>query len=135
MTTPTQISRQGDVEFDATVSAAIIDEFNGRDEGFMNLRVGIDIPIFPNLWNIIILHDVTGEREPIITQCTGFYDPDAENKTAGSVPFVRLDREIRDLPEALLEELIAADPRVLEAAADQGTRIIDVTTQGEGPQP
>lgn len=135
MTTPTQISRQGDVEFDAVVSAAVIDEFNAREDGTMNLRVGIDIPIFPNLWNIIILKDVTGEREPIITQCTGFYDPDAENKAAGVVPFVRLDREIRDLPDALLEEMVAADPRVLESAADQGTRIIDVTTQGEGPRP
>ena len=133
MTTPTQISRQGDIEVEAFVSAAIIDEFNAREEDFMNLRVGIDIPIYPNMWNIVVLKDITGDRDPIITQCHGFYDPDDQNRSAGVIPYVQLSREIRDLPEQLLEELVAADPRILEAASDQGTVIVDVTTQGEGP--
>lgn len=129
---PKRISLQADIELETEISSALIDEFNRREEDFFNLRVGIDIPIYPNRFNIVLLKDVAGEREPILTQCKGFYDPDAENLAAGEVPLVQLSRIIEEPPEYIIEQMIAADPRVLESGSDQGTSIIDVTDREDG---
>lgn len=129
---PKQITLQADIELEAAISAALIDEFNRREQDFMNFRVLLDLPFFPNIHNIVILNDVTGERDPIFTQCKGFYDPDAENLAAGEVPLVRLSRNIEPVPDDVMDRLIAADPRVLEASQDQGTSIIDVTDNRGG---
>ena len=127
---PTQVSIQGDIELEVTVASRVIDEFNAREEDFINLRVGVDIPIFPNLYNLILLKDIAGEREPIFCQCMGCYDPDIENRSAGEIPAVYLTRNIQPIPDQLMEELIAADPRILEAAGPESTVIVDVTQQG-----
>lgn len=129
---PDQISMQADIEIETAVASALIDEFNRREEDFMNLRVGHDIFIFPNIYNIVVLTDIAGEREAILTQCKGFYDPEVEERAAGEVPVVQLSRNIEPLPDALMERLTAADPRVLEAATDQGTSVIDITDEGGG---
>lgn len=127
---PSQISIQADIEIKTTVSGAIIDEFNRRSEGFMNLRVGEDISIYPNLYNLIILVDASGERDAILTQCMGFYDPEKDELAAGEVPLVYLTRNIRELPEEIMERLVAADPRVVEGDLSGGTTVIDVTDTG-----
>lgn len=125
---PALITTQADIELETFVSAAIIDEFNSREEqGFMNLRVGIDIQIFPNYNNIVLLKDVNGEREPILTQCRGMYIPEQERLAAGEVPYVRLDREIQDIPDHVFDKMIGADPRVVETGQSlTGLAITDV---------
>lgn len=128
---PSQISIQADIEIETEISGALIDEFNRRTEGFMNLRVGEDISIYPNLYNIVVLVDASGEREAILTQCLGYYDPEEEELAAGEVPLVYLTRNIEDPPEHVMERLIAADPRVIESGSDDGTTIIDITDSGE----
>lgn len=123
---PAQISLEADIELEAFVSSAVIAEFSRSTTGAMNLRVGIDIPLFPNRYNVILLKDITGQREPILAQCTGFYDPDVEEKAAGEVAMVRLDRNLTPLPEAVLERLTAADPRVIEGGESGGTSFVEV---------
>lgn len=110
-----QIQLQADIELKVFISSALIDEFNSRPEGFMNLAVGKDISIFPNLYNLVLLQDITGERPPILTQCMGVYNPDTENAASGEVPIVYLQTEILELPDEVLEELLAADQRILNA--------------------
>jgi len=120
---PTQISLQADLEFEVLVSSALLDEFDQRSEGFMNLQVGFDLPIFPNIYNLILLTDSAGEREPILTQCRGFYDPEVDELQAGEIPVVQLSRNIEPVPDSVLDFLTAADPRILETGSDQGTVI------------
>lgn len=127
MTIPSQITIQSDIEIETTVASALIDEFNRREQGFMNLRVGEDITVFPNMYNIVILVDVAGERDAIITQCNGFYDPEEEELASGEFPYVRLTRTIIPPPEHIIEKMIGADPFFLEAPDDQGTSIVDIT--------
>lgn len=124
---PSQITLQADIEVEVTISDALLDEFERRDESFLNFRVGIDIPIYPNYYNIVILNSASGEREPIITMCTGYYDPEIEELKSGATPVVRLDRNLLDLPDGLLDRLTAASPNSIEGGDDQGTEIVDVT--------
>jgi len=124
---PTQISIQADIEIEVVVSSALIDEFNRREEDFMNLGVNREISIFPNLYNLIVLVDEAGERDSILTQCKGFYNPEDFALAAGEVPLVYLSRLIEDLPDHVMEALIAADPRVLETGDGDDTSVIDIT--------
>ena len=129
---PKQITLQADIELQVVVSSAIIDEFNRREEGFMNLRVSHEISIFPNIYNLVTLLDEADERDAILTQCKGFYDPQDHALAAGEVPVVRLSRNIEDLPEEVMDRLTAAEPRIIETGSDDGTSVIDITDSGGG---
>lgn len=124
---PKKVSIQADIELTAIVSGSLIDEFNGRSEGFMNLQVGRDLNVFPNYYNLVLLLDADGIREAILTQCNGVYDPEEEELAAGLYPFVRLTRNIESLPDHVLSTFIAADPRILETGGQNNTIIRDIT--------
>lgn len=105
----TQIALPIDLILEATVRSSILSEL--EEKGTINLKVGIDIQLFPNRYNIIILNDASGELPPLECQCNGFYDPDTRQRAAGSVAIVRLTTTIVEPPEDVIQNLMGGqDP-------------------------
>lgn len=95
---PRQIKLVGDFELKAIVKPAVFRAIEQAGEA--NLRVGVDIPIFPNLWNRVFLSD--GEDE-IETQCQASYDPRTSlDQRFGPTPLVRLSVFIQEVPEDVM---------------------------------
>ena len=100
-----------DIEIRAVVKPEVIDAIHDSKTGEISLKVGVDIFVFPNRYNIVVLEDKTGLREPVETQCNGFYNPETQNRKAGAIPFVRLTLDIQELPEDLQTRLINSSPK------------------------
>jgi hypothetical protein len=103
---PTQIRHPIDIVIPAVVRASVITTLLANSE--VNLVVGVDIHVFPNRYNILILEDASGENSPVECQCVSFYDP-AVRKTAGDLPVVRLSLTIVEPPESAILNLVDGD--------------------------